>query len=114
MPSRESSGLTPASRWWIVAFRSCALLLAACLVPVAALSFPHGPAVPVLPLVSLLAVAGAVLIAAAAWWTGAWRTGPDVTAWDVSGAFAFIGIAAGMMSEPDQVLLLFDAIPLKE
>jgi len=112
MVARDNRG-TRAAAWSMGAFRSFALLLAAGLIPVAALSMPHGPPLPLLPIVSLLAIAGSAAAATMAWWTRASRTGPAVTAWDVSGAFAFIGIAAGIMSGPDQVLMLFGFGPLK-
>jgi hypothetical protein len=32
------------------------------------------------------------------------RNHPGITLWDVSGAYAFIGFAAGMLSDPQQVV----------
>jgi hypothetical protein len=59
-----------------------------------------------LPVVCLLAIAGALFIATFAWWRGAISKPDRVSFWDVAGALALIGFAAGMLSEPDQVLHL--------
>jgi hypothetical protein len=40
----------------------------------------------------------------AAWSLSTDRQGAGSTLWDVSGAYAFIGFAAGMLSDPQQVL----------
>lgn len=62
----------------------------------------------VLPVLCLLALAGAGLVAAYAWFSSAQRHSDRVTPWDIAGALALIGFAAGAVSEPDQVLALFD------
>ncbi len=80
-----------------VALASIPLLLTAALLP---------PDL-VLPALSLLALAAAFLMALFAWGTRARRDGDRVTAWDIAGASAFVGIAAGMLSEPSHVLRLF-------
>ena len=66
------------------------------------------PRAQVLPVLCLLALAGAALVALAAWWRGARSGGDRITPWDVAGALALIGFAAGMLSEPHTVLALFD------
>jgi len=73
----------------------------------AAIVMSHLPADLVLPALSLVAIGCAAVIASYAWLVRADRGGEAVTVWDVSGALAFIGIAAGMLSEPDQALQLF-------
>lgn len=60
----------------------------------------------VLPVLSLIAIAGAAILSFVAWRRGAVRHSPQVTAWDVAGAFAFIGFAAAMLSDPEQVIYL--------
>lgn len=64
------------------------------------------PAVLILPLIN---VGGLAAAAAAALF--AWRAGPicdrqRITAWDVSGACALLGIAAGIFSDPHAILSL--------
>jgi hypothetical protein len=44
-------------------------------------------------------------------WTAPDRQCPHVTLWDVSGAYAFVGFAAGMLSEPEHVMQ-FVALPV--
>jgi len=57
-----------------------------------------------LPSMCLVAIAGAAVVALAAWCLSSDRHGAGITLWDVSGAYAFIGFAAGMLSDPQQVL----------
>jgi hypothetical protein len=57
-----------------------------------------------LPLMSLIALVSAAVIALAAWCLSSNRHSAGITLWDVSGAYAFIGFAAGMLSDPRQVL----------
>lgn len=64
------------------------------------------PAVLVLPLFGMTAVVYAAIVAAIAWWHNDARDADGVTWWDVSGAFAFIGFAAVLLSKPQEVLLL--------
>lgn len=59
---------------------------------------------PLLPLMSLIALVSAAVIALAAWCLSSDRHSAGITLWDVSGAYAFIGFAAGMLSDPRQVL----------
>jgi hypothetical protein len=53
---------------------------------------------------SLIALAISAIAALAAWWLSSDRHGAGITLWDISGAYAFIGFAAGMLSEPQQML----------
>jgi hypothetical protein len=53
---------------------------------------------------SLMALAISAIAALAAWCSSSDRHGAGITLWDVSGAYAFIGFAAGMLSDPQQVL----------
>jgi hypothetical protein len=57
-----------------------------------------------LPSMSLIALASSALVALAASCLSSDRHGAGITLLDVSGAFAFIGFAAGMLSDPQQVL----------
>jgi hypothetical protein len=56
--------------------------------------------------VSLIALAFSAIVALAAWGLSSDRHGAGITLWDVSGAYAFVGFAAGMLSDPQQVLEL--------
>ena len=53
---------------------------------------------------SLIALATSAIVALAAWCLSSDRHGAGITLWDVSGAYAFIGFAAGILSDPQQVL----------
>ena len=64
----------------------------------------------VLPALSLALLAGAALVALLAWQ----RPRPHQSLlgyWDLAGALTFIGIAAALLSEPDQVLPLLETVP---
>jgi len=65
------------------------------------------PANLVLPSLSLLALALAGALALLAWWLRVGRPSNRITLWDVAGVCAFIGFAAGMMSQPEHVVELF-------
>jgi len=62
----------------------------------------------VLPALSLAALGCAALLALMAYWRRAPRHVDGITLWDLSGAVALIGFAAGMLSSPDQILYFFD------
>ena len=66
------------------------------------------PAPLVLPVLSLALLAGAVVLAAAAWWRRARPRADRVGLWDLAGACALIGFAASMLSDPRVVIPLFD------
>jgi len=93
-----------------VAFNPVALLASlaiAAAVPLALLAaLLHRPVV--LPSLSLAALACAGLLSLAAYWRRAPRHIDGITLWDLSGAAALIGFAAGMLSSPDQILSFFD------
>jgi len=79
------------------------LILAAAVVPlIAVLLLVRVPLV--LPSLSLVSIASAAGIALLAWSISFKRAGNDITLWDVAGLYAFIGCAAGMLSEPEQVM----------
>ncbi|MBN8920232.1 MAG: hypothetical protein J0H62_05990 [Rhizobiales bacterium] len=80
-----------------------AILLPAMAVQPLGLFFLVSPPL-VVPSLSAAALASAAVIALLAWWMSADRNDAGISLWDVSGAYAFIGFAAGMLSEPQQVL----------
>lgn len=80
------------------------LLSAATAPSIAFLLFIKTPLV--LPSLSLISLALAGLVALAAWTTNAPRKKRHITLWDVSGAYALVGFAAGMLCEPAQVVEL--------
>ena len=82
-----------------------ALLFLAVTTPsIAFLLFIKAPLI--LPSLSLISLVIAGLVAVAAWTTSTNRAPRHITLWDVSGAYAFVGFAAGMLSEPMQVVEL--------
>jgi hypothetical protein len=81
---------------------SAVLLLAVTIPPTGFLLLTRIPLL--LPSMSLVALAISVIVALAAWCLSSDRHGAGLTLWDVSGAYAFIGFAAGMLSDPQQVL----------
>lgn len=62
----------------------------------------------VLPTLSLAALGAAGGFAFLAWWLHTKRHTERVNLWDVAGVCAFIGFAAGILSEPEYVLQLFE------
>ena len=65
------------------------------------------PATLVLPSLSLLALVLAGGLALLAWQMRVGRPANRITLWDIAGVCAFIGFAAGMMSQPEHVVELF-------
>ena len=65
------------------------------------------PASLVLPAFSALAIAAAAVLALVAWWSGAPYQGDRITLWDLAGGCVFIGIAAAMISRPENTVALF-------
>ena len=59
---------------------------------------------PVLPSLCVMALASAAIVAFAAWSVSSDRNSPGVSLWDAAGAYAFIGFAAGMISDPEQIM----------
>jgi hypothetical protein len=78
---------------------------AAATAPLIALLLARSPLV--LPTISLVALAGAALIALAAWWTSSDPNSSAISLWDVCGAYAFIGFAAGALSDPNELVEFF-------
>ena len=58
----------------------------------------------VLPVLSLAAIGCAALLALVAYWRRTPRQVETVTLWDLAGAAALIGFAAGMLTGPEQIL----------
>jgi len=64
----------------------------------------------VLPLFSVVLIAGAVAVAALAWASSSEPRRPArVTYWDIAGALTLIGIVAALLSDPEQVVPLMEA-----
>jgi hypothetical protein len=57
-----------------------------------------------LPSLSLVSFATAGVVAAVAWTIGTSSDQRHITLWDISGVYAFVGFAGGMISEPAQVV----------
>lgn len=68
-------------------------------VPIGVLAWLLPPAL-VLPASSLVLLFSAAVIAFAAWLARVETSAPRITLWDLAGAFAFIGFAAGGLSDP--------------
>jgi hypothetical protein len=98
---RSRRGIASAMRAEWPHMVSAVLLLA---VTVPATGFLLLTRTPLLPSMSLVALAISAIVALAAWCLSSDRHGAGITLWDVSGAYAFIGSAAGMLSDPQQVL----------
>jgi len=62
----------------------------------------------VLPVLSVAAICGAIIVAMIAWLSTRQETAMDLSYWDVVGAMTMIGICAALLSDPEQ------AIPLLE
>jgi hypothetical protein len=67
----------------------------------------------VLPVLSLTAVGCAGVLALVAHWRRAPRHVETVTLWDLAGAAALIGFAAGMLTGPEQILYFMDPTLMK-
>lgn len=82
-------------------------------VPPALLLFALLPGPLLLPVLSLAAMASAAVAALLGWVRREPWHGNRITAWDMAGAFTLVGCAAGMLSQPENVLPLFGvpAIP---
>jgi hypothetical protein len=80
------------------------LLLTVTAPPVVFLLFIEAPFV--LPSLSIISLGLSGAVALAAWAMTAAAGDRHVTLWDASGAYALVGFAAGMLSEPMQVVEL--------
>ena len=65
------------------------------------------PAFQVLPIYSLVSLAAAGAAALLAWLSAAERESDGINLWDVAGALAFFGFAAGMLCKSAHVVQLF-------
>ena len=84
---------------------SAAVLVATAAMPVLVIALLVPPP-QVLPVFGTVSIVAAGLVGLFAFCSGAAREGNHITAWDLAGACAFIGFAAGMLSEPEQVVQL--------
>jgi len=82
---------------------TAAVLMVTAAIPVLVIASLVPPPL-VLPVLSIVSIVNAGLVALFAWCSGAVRGGDRITSWDVAGACAFIGFAAGMLSEPEHVV----------
>jgi hypothetical protein len=64
------------------------------------------PSALMLPAFGIMALILAALVSALAWWLAAERKPDHISLWDVAGAFALIGFAAVLLSQPEDVLPL--------
>ena len=93
---REWPHLSSAVLFWAVVLPPIVFLLL--------LRSPH-----VLPSMSVLALACAAIVAFAAWCASSDRDSKRISLWDISGAYAFVGFAAGMLSDPEQLIEFWSA-----
>jgi hypothetical protein len=89
--------------------RSTSFFLAVLVLPTLLLLLARPPRV--LPLISVISLTCAAVAALAAWWRSSERNGARFNLWDLSGAYAFTGFAAAMLSEPQQVIEFWSASP---
>jgi hypothetical protein len=87
--------------------RAMSLFLAVLVLPILLLLLARPPLL--LPLISAVSLTCAAVAALAAWWRSSGRNGPHFNLWDLSGAYAFTGFAAAMLSEPQQVVEFWNA-----
>jgi hypothetical protein len=99
-PSRSAVASAAHTEWTNL---TSAVLVSAIVVPLIGFMLLVRTAL-VLPSISAIALASAAIIALAAWCMSSDRNSAGISLWDVSGAYAFIGFAAGMLSEPQDVL----------
>ncbi len=87
--------LDPDATATLIAAAAIAMLMIVVLVPL------------FLPVLSIVAIVGAAVVALFAWCSGEDHSSDRLTAWDVSGACAFIGCAAGMLRRPEHNMQVF-------
>jgi hypothetical protein len=85
--------------------RSTSLFLAVLVSPTVFFLLARPPLL--LPWISVVSLTCAAVVAFVAWWTSSERNSARVNLWDLSGAYAFTGFAAAMLSEPQQVVEFF-------
>jgi hypothetical protein len=66
-----------------------------------------------LPVLSLSALGCAAVLTLAAYWRRAPRHVESITLWDLAGAAALIGFAAGMLTGPEQILYFVDPTTMR-
>jgi uncharacterized protein (DUF1501 family) len=66
-----------------------------------------------LPMLSLAAIGCAAALALVAYWRRAPRHVETITLWDLAGAAALIGFAAGMLTGPEQILHFVEHTAMK-
>jgi hypothetical protein len=64
-----------------------------------------------LPALSVLSLAIAGTVALLAWATAGKPGRTSITLWDISGLYAFLGFAAGMLSEPEYLIEFWSLQP---
>jgi hypothetical protein len=104
--SSPALSLTPAPS---VPFVAMILTLAA--PPILSLLMFEAPLV--LPSLSVISLGLAGIVALLAWATASKPDRAQITLWDLSGLYAFLGFAAGMLSEP-QYLMEFWSLPASD
>lgn len=102
--SFQSRARTQVTRITVSNAALAALFLALALPYVSSLLLIKSPLV--LASLSAFALVSAALVALVAWGAASRRDCVDITLWDVSGVYACIGFAAGMLSEPGRVMQL--------
>jgi len=83
-----------------------AVIVAAEALPLIVVAYLAPPAL-VLPVLSIAFLAAASALALIAWCIRSDRNSKKVSVWDLAGACAFIGFAAGIFSTPENVLAVF-------
>jgi hypothetical protein len=91
----KTSSLGPDATATLIATAAIAMLMIVVLVPL------------ILPVLSIVAIVSAGVVALFAWCSGEDHSSDRFTAWDVSGACAFIGCAAGMLTRPEHIMQVF-------
>jgi hypothetical protein len=110
MQHRKPAGLDP--RWRIPEPPQALVTLTAMVATVVVPLFLLTSLIPrplVLPVLCLIAIASAAMVSFFAWHRGLTNDRQRITAWDIAGALAFVGVAAAILSNPDQVALLTNA-----
>lgn len=107
MQRRKSFGLGPRFRLPEPLYTQIKLaaMIASAAAPLLAVALLAPPPL-VLPVLCLIALAGAAVSALVAWRRDEGRDSPRITAWDVAGAFVLVACATAIMSDPDQVASL--------
>jgi hypothetical protein len=112
MTAQPYGGTKPASSFTLSPRQMMiATFLALIMPPILSLILVKPPFV--LPSVSVISLAMAGMIALLAWAIASKRDRGHITLWDLSGLYAFLGFAAGMLSEPEYVME-FWSLPISD